>query len=139
MVLSVSKDTYELLGIPGRPSAFGSLGQNFGSFVSCLSLQSAGESDVSVFLFLVIEIPLNVPSARGGEKAFERIRTSLRNWPCGTNLFAEISGIPSRTLTGKTFEMVMSYVDSEGTCLYISIPNNVQLIPTLGNQVNRRR
>lgn len=32
MVLSLAKDTYELLGLPGRPSLFESLGQRFSEF-----------------------------------------------------------------------------------------------------------
>ncbi|BGP24405.1 hypothetical protein JCM10295v2_003316 [Rhodotorula toruloides] len=90
LVLSVAKDTYELLGLPGRASAYGAIRQRF-----------------------IIEISLIDPAFRAGKPGFERVKRALANWPQRTDLLDELVGQPAERLA-KRFDLLMSYVDAQG-------------------------
>ncbi|ORY92493.1 ribonuclease P 40kDa subunit-domain-containing protein [Leucosporidium creatinivorum] len=103
LVLSVSKDTYEVLGLPGRASAYGAHRQRF-----------------------IIEISLVDPAFRAGKPGYERVRSLLRNWPRATNLWEELAGVANPKDSaegGKTFEMVMTYVNPEGKPTPMNFPS----------------
>lgn len=90
LVLSVTKDTYECLGLPGRASAFGSHRQRY-----------------------IIEIDLKAPHVRAGKPGLERIKRALAAWPARTDLLDELAGQPARR-EPKRFDLVCSFVDSNG-------------------------
>lgn len=114
MVLSVCKDTYELLGIPGRPSAFGSLRERYGK-LSCFPFPSLFTNLYFSFLFPVIEIVLNDPIYKAGKGGFEKIKACLRNWPIETSIITDLSNPSSSTISpGKKFEMLFAFRDSDG-------------------------
>ncbi|GAA6012344.1 hypothetical protein JCM11491_007102 [Sporobolomyces phaffii] len=102
LVLSVCKDTYELLGLPGRASMHGSFRQRF-----------------------IIEISLIDPAFRSGKPGFERVKRLLRDWPTETELFEQLQsdGGPRK---GKTFDLVMSYVDATGHSQVIELPQTLE-------------
>ncbi|GAA6027427.1 hypothetical protein JCM8097_007857 [Rhodosporidiobolus ruineniae] len=106
LVLSVSKDTYELLGLPGRASAFGTFRQRF-----------------------IIEISLIDPSFRAGKLGFERVKRLLREWPAQTDLFDALAGVgtsgASEEKKGRTFDMVMSFTDAEDRPQPITFPSSI--------------
>jgi len=69
----------------------------------------------------VIEISLIDPAFRTGKPGYERVRTLLRNWPRDTNLWEELAGVakPKDSAEGgKTFDMVMAFVNSDGKLLF---------------------
>ncbi|GAA5825721.1 hypothetical protein JCM11251_000350 [Rhodosporidiobolus azoricus] len=105
LILSVCKDTYELLGLPGRASAHGSLRQRF-----------------------IIEISLIDPFFRAGKPGFERTKRLLRDWPAQTDLFDALTGIGTNGATasqrGRTFDLVMSYRDEHGALQPIALPSS---------------
>ncbi|GAA5956444.1 hypothetical protein JCM8115_001726 [Rhodotorula mucilaginosa] len=90
LVLSVTKDTYECLGLPGRASAFGSHRQRY-----------------------IIEIDLKAPHFRAGKPGFERTKQALAAWPARTDLLDELAGQPARR-EPKRFDLLCSFVDSKG-------------------------
>ncbi|GAA5996400.1 hypothetical protein JCM5350_005224 [Sporobolomyces pararoseus] len=90
LILSVSKSTYELLGLPGRASMHGSFRQRF-----------------------IIEISLVDPAFRSGKPGFERVKRLLRNWPKETELFEQLQS-EEMSKKGKTFDLAMSFVDDQG-------------------------
>ncbi|BGO99532.1 Proteophosphoglycan ppg4 [Rhodotorula toruloides ATCC 204091] len=100
LVLSLTKDTYELLGLPGRASAYGTLRQRF-----------------------VVEISLADPAFRAGKPGFERVKRALANWPERTNLLDELGGQPAER-PSKRFDLLMSYVDDQGQPRPVSLPNS---------------
>ncbi|GAA5861111.1 hypothetical protein JCM8547_008039 [Rhodosporidiobolus lusitaniae] len=106
LVLSVPKETYELLGLPGRASAHGSLRQRF-----------------------IIEISLVDPSFRLGKPGFERVKQLLRDWPIQTDLFDALAGVGTngvkKETTGKTFDVAMSYTDEKGLSQPITFPSTI--------------
>ncbi|GAA5953058.1 hypothetical protein JCM21900_005054 [Sporobolomyces salmonicolor] len=107
LILSVSKDTYEVLGLPGRASAYGSLRQRF-----------------------VIEISLVDPAFCSGKTGFERVKRLLRDWPRETNIFEEMTGAGQAAKKGgKTFDLLMSYVDDGGQPQPITFPSGVSSHP----------
>lgn len=113
LVLSVSKDTYEVLGLPGRASAYGAHRQRFSPSLSDLLLPLSLTFRPSA----VIEISLVDPAFRAGKPGYERVRSLLRKWPRDTNLWEELAGVakPKDSAEGgKTFEMVMAFVNSDG-------------------------
>ncbi|GAA5909231.1 hypothetical protein JCM8208_005622 [Rhodotorula glutinis] len=117
LVLSVSKDTYELLGLPGRASAYGTLRQRF-----------------------IIEISLVDPAFRAGKPGFERVKRALREWPRRTDLLDELEGHGAPRGEGKTFDLVMAFTDNEGTPLPLSLPAPLlahPLPPTLSTSLSR--
>ncbi|GAA5856014.1 hypothetical protein JCM9279_003376 [Rhodotorula babjevae] len=117
LVLSVSKDTYELLGLPGRASAYGTLRQRF-----------------------LIEISLVDPAFRAGKPGFERVNRALRAWPRRTDLLDELSGHGAPRGEGKTFDLVMAFTDAEGTPRPLSLPAPLlahRLSPTLSTSLSR--
>ncbi|GAA6062096.1 hypothetical protein JCM10212_002346 [Sporobolomyces blumeae] len=97
LILSVSKYTYEVLGLPGRASMFGSFRRRF-----------------------IVEISLIDPAFRAGKPGFERVKRLLRNWPRETALFEQLK-CEGDQAGGKTFDLLMSYVDENG------VPQNVDL------------
>ncbi|GAA5967672.1 hypothetical protein JCM3765_005847 [Sporobolomyces pararoseus] len=107
LILSVSKPTYELLGLPGRASMHGSFRQRF-----------------------IIEISLIDPAFRSGKPGFERVKQLLRNWPQETEMFEQLQG-EGTSKKGKTFDLVMSFVDGQGQPQPIELPES--LVPT--NQI----
>ncbi|BGP47873.1 hypothetical protein JCM10450v2_003738 [Rhodotorula kratochvilovae] len=117
LVLSVSKDTYELLGFPGRASAYGTLRQRF-----------------------IIELPLTEPYFRAGKPGFERTKRALRNWPRRIDLLDELSGHGAPSGEGKTFDLVMAFTDDEGVPQPLSLPAPLRaqpLPPTLHSATHR--
>ncbi|KWU46266.1 hypothetical protein RHOSPDRAFT_32267 [Rhodotorula sp. JG-1b] len=90
LVLNVTKDTYECLGLPGRASAFGSHRQRY-----------------------IIEIDLKAPTFRAGKPGFERTKQALAAWPARTDLLDELAGQPARR-EPKRFDLLCSFVDSKG-------------------------
>ncbi|KAL8292429.1 hypothetical protein RQP46_001041 [Phenoliferia psychrophenolica] len=105
LILRVSKDTYEVLGLPGRPSAFGSHGHKF-----------------------VIEINLRDPSFRAGKPGFERTKRLLSDWPdrAQSHHFAElVLGAPTPPSQRKAFEMVFAFVDDAGLPTPIDFPSPI--------------
>ncbi|GAA5939458.1 hypothetical protein JCM3775_001718 [Rhodotorula graminis] len=117
LVLSVSKDTYELLGLPGRASAYGTLRQRF-----------------------VIEISLVDPAFRAGKPGFERVKRALRDWPRRTDLLDELHGHGAPMGEGKTFDLVMAFTDAEGTPQPLSLPAPLiatRLPPTFRTSLSR--
>ncbi|GAA5970945.1 hypothetical protein JCM11641_004518 [Rhodosporidiobolus odoratus] len=103
LVLSVPKETYEVLGLPGRASAYGSLRQRF-----------------------IIEVSLIDPAFRSGKPGFERVKRLLRDWPRETSLFDALAGVGlTRDRKGKTFDMVMCYADEHGVSQPIQFPSTV--------------
>ncbi|GAA5997882.1 uncharacterized protein JCM10292_006881 [Rhodotorula paludigena] len=102
LVLSVSKDTYELLGLPGRASAFGSFRQRF-----------------------IIEISLTDPAFRAGKPGFERTKRLLRDWPTRTDLLDALQGqgVPQ---VGKRFDLLMAYTDEAGAPHPITFPSSIR-------------
>ncbi|GAA5829971.1 hypothetical protein JCM5353_003932 [Sporobolomyces roseus] len=96
LVLAVNKDTYELLGLPGRASMHGSLRQRF-----------------------IIEISLIDPAFKAGKPGFERVKRLLRAWPGETQLFEQLKG---ESLGSRTFDLLMAYVDDEGQRQSINLP-----------------
>ncbi|GAA6012912.1 hypothetical protein JCM10207_008374 [Rhodosporidiobolus poonsookiae] len=106
LVLSVPKDTYELLGLPGRASAFGSYRQRF-----------------------IIEISLIDPAFRPGKPGFERVKRLLRDWPVQTDLFDALASVgassQSQGSKGKTLNLVMAFTDAEGSSQPISFPPTI--------------
>ncbi|BGP31838.1 hypothetical protein JCM10296v2_003615 [Rhodotorula toruloides] len=101
LVLSLTKDTYELLGLPGRASAYGTLRQRF-----------------------VVEISLVDPALRAGKPGFERVKRALANWPERTDLLDELGGQPAER-PSKRFDLLMSFVDEQGQPKPVSLPNVV--------------
>ncbi|GAA6051360.1 hypothetical protein JCM3770_004501 [Rhodotorula araucariae] len=117
LVLSVSKDTYELLGLPGRPSAYGTLRQRF-----------------------IIELPLTEFSFRAGKPGFERTKRALRKWPRRTDLLDELTGHGAPSGEGKTFDLVMAFTNDEGVPQPLSLPAPLRaqrLRPTLHSTTHR--
>ncbi|BGP07819.1 Ribonuclease P protein subunit p40 [Rhodotorula toruloides] len=98
LVLSLTKDTYELLGLPGRASAYGTLRQRF-----------------------VVEISLVDSSFRAGKPGFERVKRALANWPGRTDLLDELGGQPAER-PSKRFNLIMSYVDEQDQPRPVSLP-----------------
>lgn len=63
----------------------------------------------------MIEIVLNDPKYKAGKGGFERIRSSLRNWPVETSIITDLSNPSSSTSSpGKKFEMLFAFRDSDG-------------------------
>ena len=62
----------------------------------------------------MIEISLVDPAFRSGKPGFERVKKLLRNWPTETELFQQLQKSGS-SIEGRTFDLVMSFVDQEGT------------------------
>ncbi|GAA5886989.1 hypothetical protein JCM5296_005216 [Sporobolomyces johnsonii] len=107
LILSVSKDTYEVLGLPGRASAYGSLRQRF-----------------------IIEISLVDPAFRSGKTGFERVKRLLRDWPRETNIFEEMTGAgQAANKGGKTFNLLVSFVDEDGQPQPIAFPAGISSRP----------
>ncbi|KAM0787640.1 hypothetical protein ACM66B_003704 [Microbotryomycetes sp. NB124-2] len=105
LVMNVSKDTYEQLGLPGRRSAYGVKGQRF-----------------------VIEILLSDMDMRSGKAGFEKVRNALRDWPrqTATGLWSELAGVARpEPVRGRTFDLSMTFVDDEGRPAPIQVPNSV--------------
>ncbi|SCV67817.1 BQ2448_5428 [Microbotryum intermedium] len=110
LILNVSKDTYETLGLTGRKSRqlASVTGQRF-----------------------VIEIPLSSPSNVSGKPGFERIKACLSNWPTRgrTDLFAQLDGVaafePSVKDAGKRWDVVMCFVGEEGSVNAIDFPDSL--------------
>ncbi|KAK4051130.1 hypothetical protein OIV83_002951 [Microbotryomycetes sp. JL201] len=103
LVMNVSKDTYEQLGLSGRRSAHGVTGQRF-------------------------KVQLSDISMRSGKPGFEKIRTALRNWPHqkASGLWSELAGVArSEVVRGKTFDMLMTFVDDKDNLVPIVFPNAV--------------
>ncbi|TNY23466.1 Proteophosphoglycan ppg4 [Rhodotorula diobovata] len=100
LVLSVSKDTYELLGLPGRASAYGTFRQRF-----------------------IIELSLRDASFRAGKPGFERTKRALRNWPRQTDLLDELRGHGAPKGEGKTFDLVMAFTDADGNSKPLTLPS----------------
>ncbi|GAA5861927.1 hypothetical protein JCM3774_001353 [Rhodotorula dairenensis] len=90
LVLSVTKDSYESLGLPGRASAFGSHRQRY-----------------------ITEIDLRAASFRAGKPGFEKVKHALANWPARADLLDELGGQPARR-PPKRFDLILSYTDSQG-------------------------
>ncbi|KAM0752145.1 hypothetical protein T439DRAFT_379255, partial [Meredithblackwellia eburnea MCA 4105] len=110
MVLSLSKEVYEVLGFPGRPSAFDKSGQRF-----------------------VVEIDMREPSFRSGKPNFARTERLLRNWPAKVDLFDELLG-PARPVDnsyGRTFDMMFSFASENGEPTSINFPLSIK--PTFNN------
>jgi hypothetical protein len=61
----------------------------------------------------VIEISLIDTAFRSGKPGFERVKRLLRNWPKETELFEQLQS-EGTSQQGKTFDLLMSYVDDEG-------------------------
>ncbi|KAK4056817.1 hypothetical protein OIO90_002067 [Microbotryomycetes sp. JL221] len=98
LFLNVCKDTYEQLGLAGRRSAHGTLGQRFN------------------------------PSMRSGKKGFERIKIALRNWPRQNQLsmWNEIAGIAQQQDNlGRTFDMLFAFVDNRGAPQPVQFPPSI--------------
>ncbi|BGP55271.1 hypothetical protein JCM8202_000654 [Rhodotorula sphaerocarpa] len=90
LVLSVTKDTYESLGLAGRASAFGSHRQRY-----------------------IIELRLNDPSFRAGKPGFERIKRILGAWPARPELLDKLAN-QSASRAPKRFDLVMTFVAPNG-------------------------
>lgn len=114
LVLSVSKDTYELLGLPGRASAFGSFRQRFSPSLLPALPQPCSADGV---LPAVIEISLTNPAFRAGKPGFERTKRLLRDWPTRTDLLDALQGqgVPQ---AGKRFDLLMAYTDEAGSSFW---------------------
>ncbi|GAA5884667.1 hypothetical protein JCM16303_003705 [Sporobolomyces ruberrimus] len=101
LILSVCKDTYELLGLPGRASMHGSFRQRF-----------------------IIEVSLVDPAFRAGKPGFERVKRLLRDWPKEPELFEQLQS-DGLVKGGKTFDLVMAYTDAEDRPQQIDLPESV--------------
>ncbi|GAA5981904.1 hypothetical protein JCM10908_004660 [Rhodotorula pacifica] len=102
LILSVTKDTYESLGLPGRASAFGSHRQRY-----------------------VIELDLRAPGFRAGKPGFERIKKALADWPAAVDLLLldELGGQPARR-EPRRFDLLLSYVDEKGEAQPVRFSNS---------------
>lgn len=111
LVLALEKDTYELLGLEGRPSRFGSPRQKYSPS------PSSPQFPLTQSRTTVVEINLLKPSFRAGKAGFERIKEKLANWPESTSIFHQLSGpsAPSSSAgRGRKFDMDFVWVDEDG-------------------------
>lgn len=75
LVLSLTKDTYQTLGLVGRPSRF-----SYGSSGRAGDRNSGPMSRYSTSLLTVVELPLLAPSFVPGKRGYDRALYCLREW-----------------------------------------------------------